>query len=534
MLVEGFTVYTEYDAAVGAEGDVQSNRVGVIQICNFKEPLPREGGECDRECRIVDAHQLRQARVVKGRATVASRISGRLCDESIAPETGCLRRTRLAWPLTNCLALLVMIVSLCPKAHAIPSFSRQTGLVCNVCHSNPPELTAFGRKFKLEGYTLTDKKPEATIEDEDLKIRRSLPISAMLLLSATATNRPLPDAQNGSVEFPQAFSLFLAGEMAPHLGGMVQATYSHQSDHFSLDNTDIRYADHTTLGSKDLLYGLTLNNGPTIEDVWNSTPSWGYPWLSSDIAPSPIVQPLIAGGLAQDVAGVGVYTMWDDHLYVGCTLYCSEHAGGPQPPTGTDFAINIRGIAPYWRLAWQQTWGLNYLEVGTYGIYVSSVPGGITGIRDTYLDPAIDLQYERPFGVDLLTFHTAFIHESSHLDGTFAAGGAATASHFLNTFRADVTYHLQSRYTFTLGGFSTAGSADPILFAPAPVTGSLLGSPNSSGFIGQFGFWPSQNIALSVAYTGCGKFNGASDNYDGSGRNASANNSLYLALWLNY
>ena len=42
------------------------------------------------------------------------------------------------------------------EACAVPSFARQTGLSCNVCHSNPPELTAFGRNFKLKGYVLTD------------------------------------------------------------------------------------------------------------------------------------------------------------------------------------------------------------------------------------------------------------------------------------------------------------------------------------------------------------------------------------------
>ena len=42
------------------------------------------------------------------------------------------------------------------QAYAVPSFARQTGLSCNVCHSNPPELTAFGRNFKLKGYVLTD------------------------------------------------------------------------------------------------------------------------------------------------------------------------------------------------------------------------------------------------------------------------------------------------------------------------------------------------------------------------------------------
>jgi hypothetical protein len=150
----------------------------------------------------------------------------------------------------------------------------------------------------------------------------------MLLLSDSATNKAVPGTQNSNAGFPQQLSLFLAGEISPHLGGMVQATYDHQSDHFTLDNTDIRYAKHTTLGSKDLLHGLTLNNSPTVEDVWSSTPSWGYPWISSESVPSPGTQPLILGALAQDVAGLGAYAMWNNHLYGDFTVYRSEHAGG--------------------------------------------------------------------------------------------------------------------------------------------------------------------------------------------------------------
>jgi len=445
-----------------------------------------------------------------------------------------LKRFRPAYTLMVSVPLIAFIASFCPSAHAVPSFTRQTGLRCDVCHSNPPELTAFGRKFKLDGYTLTGKATDTTIEGKGLKINRYFPISVMLLLSDSATDKAISGTQNNNAGFPQQLSLFLAGEISPHLGGMVQGTYDHQSDHFTLDNTDIRYARHTTLGSKDLLYGITVNNNPTVEDVWNSTPSWGYPWISSESAPSPSAQPLIDGALAQDVAGVGAYTMWNNHFYADFSVYRSDHAGGPQPLTGTGFAINIHGVAPYWRLAWQQSWGMNYLEVGTYGIYVSSFPDGVVGPTDTYLDPAVDLQYERPFGVNLLTFHTTYIHESSDLNGTFAAGGAAEPSHHLNTFRADATYHLRHRYTFTLAGFSTTGSADSILYAPAPITGSLLGSPNSSGFISQVGFWPVQNVDLSGEYTAYTTFNGASHNYDGSGRNASANNSIYIALWLNY
>lgn len=46
------------------------------------------------------------------------------------------------------LVLLAVLAMMCPEAAAVPSFTRQTGLECGVCHSNPPELTAFGRKYE--------------------------------------------------------------------------------------------------------------------------------------------------------------------------------------------------------------------------------------------------------------------------------------------------------------------------------------------------------------------------------------------------
>ncbi len=52
-------------------------------------------------------------------------------------------------------AALALLLSV-GTAHAVPSFARQTGPSCNVCHSNPPQLTAFGRDFKLRGYVLSD------------------------------------------------------------------------------------------------------------------------------------------------------------------------------------------------------------------------------------------------------------------------------------------------------------------------------------------------------------------------------------------
>src|SRR5205085_12457939 len=58
-------------------------------------------------------------------------------------------------------AIVLLTAFWAPSAHAVPSYSRQTGLACSSCHYNPRELTPFRRKFKLEGYTLT-AEPEVS------------------------------------------------------------------------------------------------------------------------------------------------------------------------------------------------------------------------------------------------------------------------------------------------------------------------------------------------------------------------------------
>jgi hypothetical protein len=420
-------------------------------------------------------------------------------------------------------------------AYAVPSFARQTGLSCNVCHSNPPELTAFGRNFKLKGYVLTDMPASDKVGNtKDLLLSKYIPLSVLILISNTAFQANQPATQNNAAGFPQQLSIFLAGGVASHFGGLAQVTYTHANDHFGMDNTDLRYANQGKLGGKDWEYGVTLNNNPTVEDVWNSTPVWGFPWLSTSSGVSPIASPLITGALGQDVAGVGGYSMWDNHLYMDVSLYRSEHAGIASPIAGTGHAHNISGVAPYWRVAWQQNWGSNYLEVGTYGIYVNSYPGAISGPEDRYVDLSFDFQYERPFGANLLDVHGTYIHEKSDLFATLGAGGATGKSNHLNTFKLDSTYHWANKYSATAAMFSTTGNGDPLLYAPAALTGSRNGRPNTSGYIAQVAYWPVQNIDINLNYTGYLKFNGASTNYDGANRNASDNNTVYIALWLNF
>jgi len=421
---------------------------------------------------------------------------------------------------------------LVPEAAAVPSYARQTGLACSACHYTPPELNPAGRMFKLMGYTDKKKKDEVTAPADKkhagLDLLAILPLSAWFETSFTSTKAPQPDTQNGNFELPQDISLFISGAWSTHIGSFLQVTYSTQDDHFSMDNTDIRYANKRQLAGKEWVYGLSLNNNPTVEDLWNSTPAWGFPFMASDVAPTPAAAPVIQGGLAQDVAGLGAYTMWDQHLYLAASIYRSGHIGTPQPPTGEEFPFNIRGIAPYWRLAWQQNGIKNNFEIGAYGMHVKSTPGAITGLEDSYTDSAADFQFDRTLGKDIFSLRGTYVRENSSLQASLAAAAADRIRHHLDAFNANAQYHCGNRYSAAFGGFTTSGTSDALLYAQAAVSGSANGNPRSSGYIANFSVWPIQNLDLALQYTGYTRFNGAEKNYDAEGRNASDNNTVYL------
>ena len=420
-----------------------------------------------------------------------------------------------------------------PSLMAVPSFARQTGLPCSGCHYTPPELNPAGRRFKLLGYT--DKADETKTVKADgskkraaLDLLASLPLSAMFETSFTSTKSPVPGTQNGSVELPQDISLFLSGAWTTHVGSFVEVNYDVQDDHFTIDNTDVRYANKTTLGGKELVFGLDVNNSPTVEDLWNTTPAWGSPWVGDNWAPTPTAAPIIAS-LGQDVAGFGGYAMWNNHLYLDAALYRSQHVGGAQPNDGADFGFNVRGLAPYWRVAWQQLTGKTQYEVGTYGMHMRSSPGAITGLEDNFTDWAVDAQIDRTlFKTDVLSLRGTYIRENSNLAGLAALDLASAGSHHLNSVAANAEYHFGNRASGTFGWFDTHGTVDPLLYAPGDVSGSANGDPRSSGYIANFSYWPWQNLQLSAQYTGYTRFNGANTNYDAAGRNANSNNTVYL------
>lgn len=374
-------------------------------------------------------------------------------------------------------ALPFMLFSI--NAHAVPSYARQTGMACAACHTVYPELTAFGRSFKMNGYTLTGIK---TVQSTSTPAASGLTLSGIPPMSAMLQSQMTTSKANGDEYLlPAEFSLFFAGEISPKMGSFIQMTME-QGTGFALDNTDIRYA--TRSGSTT--YGLTLNNSPTVQDLWNSTPAWGFPFTGGpDVA-----APLVADGLGQNVVGLGAYADFGGNVYAELTLYRAtngfDYGAGPT-------TVAVKGMAPYARLAWQKTFNSgDSLMIGAYGMqtYLDSFGSGI----DKYVDAAVDTQYEHKMGNNAISVHASYTSEDQKLviDGP--------ASGTLNSLRIDGIYHWGYHATASLG-YATNSGVD---------TGSATTA--------QLSYLPWQNTKFTVQY--------AMDN------NNSDNNTLLLQGWL--
>ena len=179
--------------------------------------------------------------------------------------------------------------------------------------------------------------------------------------------------------------------------------------------------------------------------------------------------------------------------------------------------------------------GAGHLTVGTFGIDSHLFGHGVSGPTDRYTDVAADAQYESHVsGERVMILRSSYIHERRTLGSTFADHGAEVVDAKLNTVQASATYQPSVTYSASLGFFSTTGTADPTLYAPADVTGSANGKPNTNGFTGEVVVNPWQNTRFALQYTAFTKFNGSATNYDGSGRNASGNGTFYLYTWIAY
>ncbi|HWA04102.1 MAG TPA: hypothetical protein VG819_11325 [Rhizomicrobium sp.] len=427
-------------------------------------------------------------------------------------------------PLSFVVLAAVALAAAGSPARAVPSFAEQTGQPCSACHVGGfgPQLTPFGRTFKLEGYTMRAGTGFTN------------PLSAMAIASFvnTADDQPAQPHYdvNNNVTIDQ-ISAFVAGGIGNHFGGFTQWTWDGVGRAFSWDNIDLRVSDHATVAGGDLLFGMSLNNSPGVEDAWNTLAAWGFPYSGSDLAPAPAAATMFDGSLAQSVLGASAFAMWNSSLYLETGLYWTP-SHNFLSAMGTDEGPGpIDGAAPYVRAAYQKDYGNQNFEIGAFAFLPDILPGGdtSTGRTDSYSDVGIDGSYQYLAGGDIYSLNARYSHEQQDLNASWLLGGAAHRSNTLEDFRLDASYYWQNTIGGTVQFFDTWGSPDAVLYAGNPgfrpdstgvtfqVDGTLFGR-DMDVLDGRF------NVRAGLQYTVYSRFDG------GSG-NASGNDTLRLFLW---
>lgn len=436
----------------------------------------------------------------------------------------------------------VGLLLMASRAQAIPSFARQTGMSCAACHTVFPELTTYGRTFKLNGYTTTNTDELKDGSDDKgyrLEINNTPPLAAMLQMGDVLVKNPSHasglDTQaldsNGSVEFPTQFSLFYGGRISPQMGAFVQFTYDPTNGTFGMDNTDVRFADRIQIAGTDLVYGLTANNNPTVQDVFNTTPAWSFPYYASKTGNGPLASTQLES-LAGNVGGMGGYLFWNQLLYAEISAYRSAPQGFGGTPPATYTAI--QGYSPYWRLALTKDFDKHSTEVGIFGLDEHSIPGGypvsVSGNQDHFTDVGVDAQYQFVNQEHCFTLKGSEIWENQGLDySNGVAALAASPTDTLRSLKLDATYYYNRMIGATVGYFSTTGSADSSVYSS-----NASFTPDTEGFIGEVNFVPWYNTKFGVQYIYFTKFNGSTNNYDGNGSFATDNDTLAVYAWLMY
>ena len=430
------------------------------------------------------------------------------------------------------------------SANALPSYARQTGSECASCHVGGfgPQLTPYGIRFKINGYTDTDGK--------DGKI----PLSAMMVVNSTHTAKDVPDSDkidhfnNNNNTAMQEASVFVAGRLADNIGSFVQVTYSGVDRKYALDQADIRYARSVKLGDKEMTVGLSLNTNPTLTDPFNTLGQWRFPYTSSDFnagfgPAAPKVESL-AGG----VMGINAYAFYDDSIYAEFGVY-NNLSKKALNAFNTDDQGKFKGVGTYGRLAYFKDRKRDNFSLGLFGFSADIQPDRADlGVADKYRDVGIDASYQYLGNRQhIFTANASYVKEWQRLNFTLL--GADDVHNSIDQFRAAGSYHYDQTWGGTIGVFDLRGKTNTSLNSTIDegtglvTNGSISGRPNTSGYIlqadwtpwGKEGSWGGgwANVRVGIQYTGYTRFMGGSTYLDSEGneRRARDNNTTMLFLW---
>jgi len=200
------------------------------------------------------------------------------------------------------------------------------------------------------------------------------------------------------------------------------------------------------------------------------------------------------------------------------------------------------------RVALSHDWGAHSLMLGTSGmrakVFDDPLDTSDTSTLHRFRDVGVDAQYQYLLDPHAFTAQLAYTRERQRVPA-FAAGQPVTdvdgndlpltnAVDRTNVFRAKASYVYDAHYGGAIAFFNLTGTTDSALYDPTRVVGNVSANPAVRGFTYEAFWTPIQYVRLGLQYTRYDKFNGASRNYDGAGRNASDNNTLFFYVWAAY
>jgi hypothetical protein len=268
---------------------------------------------------------------------------------------------------------------------------------------------------------------------------------------------------------------------------------------------------------------------------------------------------------------VTTYAYWRKMIYVEVGTYRSATGALSFMSFNIPAAetTRLRGNDnPYWRVALTHDWNASSLMIGATGMQAhvydigssTADPANLASFRNT----GFDAQYQYILDPYTVTAQLAWMHQQQDYSAnTLAAGSpylladgltpvaAVKPSDTTNVLRAKASFIYRATYGGSLAYFSSNGStntlnqssgydsngqitsSDPLGtgISSTRVSGNLAGRPDTRGITYE-AFWiPLQYLRLGAQYTTYAKYNGAGSNYDGFGRNAADNDTLFIYLW---
>ena len=415
-----------------------------------------------------------------------------------------VRRVRIS-------AGLALILSLASTlAQAVPSFARQTGQPCAMCHVGGfgPQLTDFGIQFKLTGYTLS--KGGNWIP----------PVAGMVMAGLTHTDKSqdagaldghsLTGALEGNDNLTlDQVSVFVAGRIADHVGIFSQLTYDGIAQHASIDNVDLRAAAIAPIGGHTAVFGVSVNNNPGVQDPFNTLPAWAFPYIASNVAPAPGASAILDGAFGQKATGVVGYAQLDGVWYGELGTYRMQ-TPALQKAFGIAAGDRDAGAlrAPlYARLAARKSFDSSAMEAGVVvfrtGYQADRAAPAVARIRDV----GFDASYRWTSGAgDIATVLGNVIRETQ-------AGAGLTEYNLAASYFWDKSWGATlQRFGVNAPGLASRGTRVQFDWTP-------FGKTAPSGGI-------DANVRLGVQLTAYDKLDGA------AGSAATGADSLFVFAWL--